>query len=380
MISRNNGSMKNRIDGVNWYSSHTNAMTKHNKSQDESLVQEMIEEREGDPLLGEADEMLKADRAAEGVSDPGAAQSPPARAEAENRITEILEDLYSSLNLRQNTEDILAVAELANRDSKAAKERAAELEQLLAETEETLEEEVAAREAAELQVKEINEEIERMRTEREHAQSSLENEKRAKEETLTISKEIEAWSQEIGVKWLEEADARQAAERRIAEIEAELKRVQSVIGESEAAWDGFDARIQKEAEERALLERKREAAENRETLALRAKAEAEELIQLLESHLQKIDPGFLSDLKNPFPDREKSRTLEPRSLHAGLVGEQASSPPARAQTASSAAPQSTPGFSVGNALIRIKEYSWAFILAVTGAIFGLGYIVYLLLK
>lgn len=380
MFSRKSGSIDSPLDDLNWYSSHTNPMIKSNTSQEERLERDMIDRRQRDPFLTEGDDRLEVDNGANPRADAESHQPEVTRVEAENRITEILEDLYSSLNVRQNADDILALAEIANRETKAANDRVTELEDSLAAAREDLHREIEARQAAQRRAKEGEEDLDRVRSEYEDAQARLEEEKRAREEALAMSKEIEAWSQEIGVKWLEEADARQAAERRITEIETELKRVQSIIGESEAAWDGFGAQREKEAEERDRIERLREAAENREKIALRAKEEAEALASQLESHLKKIDPGFLSDLKTtgsgeaegrrPGRREERSSLFEPIPPPSAAAGQ----PPQASGSASLLSDIAANIFSKAN------NNLWVFILMVVGALLFLIYIMYRVLK
>jgi hypothetical protein len=221
---------------------------------------------------------------------------PASRVAAENRITELLDDIYTSLHVVSGADKIQA-------EVQAAKERVSQLEELLVGVQDNLLEESTARESAQAQILEIKEKYEQMLREKDAAILKGEDEFRVMEEKLTKVQETETWAQEIGSKWIEEADARKSAERRVEALRAELKRVESIMSEAETAMSDFNIRIEKEYEARARIELSREGAENREKIAIKAKEEAEARIRELEERLRQLDSEFASEA-------EKRKKLE----------------------------------------------------------------------
>jgi DNA repair exonuclease SbcCD ATPase subunit len=189
--------------------------------------------------------------------EPGWLPQSASRLTAEHHITELLDDLYTSLHVMPGADKIQAEAE-------AARERVLQLERRLAEAGDTIKREIAAREAVEAQATEARDDI------------------RALEAKIARLGETEASAQEISAKWIEESDARKSAERRADALETELKRIQSLMDEAEKAMSDFSVRIDKEHKAVARIELSRQGAENREKLALQAKEEAEARIRELE--------------------------------------------------------------------------------------------------
>lgn len=165
---------------------------------------------------------VEADEPPGAINEPVWLSQSSERVTAEHRISELMNDLYTSLHLTPRADQIQAEAE-------AARERVLQLERRLEEAGESLKQETAAREAAETR--------------------SLEAKHEARELEYKIAKlpEIEEWVKEIGAKWIEEAEARKSAERRADALEIELKRIQSILEESKRAIADLTPRIDKES-------------------------------------------------------------------------------------------------------------------------------------
>lgn len=160
-----------------------------------------------------------------------------ARIKAEQYAEELQQELYRSMNLRREAERLNLKADVAIRDSELLRIDLRELQEKFQSAEELRQQETAAREAAELRVKQIEEESERTIQEKITAiAGSGVADAVAREEALAKARAAEAWVQELNGKWQEEIAAREAAEKRVKELEEELTRTQTLLHEAELAW------------------------------------------------------------------------------------------------------------------------------------------------
>jgi hypothetical protein len=179
-----------------------------------------------------------------------------ARIKAEQYAEELQQELYRSMNLRREAEHLNLKADVAIRDNELLRIDLRGLQEQFQSAEKVRKQEEAAREAAELRLKQIAEETDRIIQEKIAAiAGSGVADAIARDEALAKARAAETWSQELKEKWQEEIAARENAEKRAKELEAELSRTQTLLREAELAWTKMKVHADDSPSTRSKIER-----------------------------------------------------------------------------------------------------------------------------